>query len=115
MKSLCVALLVVGTASAALADEPDLQELRAIGAQAAPARDAWESCTASVIKGELQSERPAEELAQQALRRCKRREAQLLSVLANRIGDQKAATVISQLRNLHRESLISVIEELRRR
>jgi hypothetical protein len=98
-----------------LADEPDLHELRAIGAQAAPARDAWESCTASVIKGELQSERPAEELAQQALRRCKRREAQLLSVLANRIGDQNAVTAISELRNLHRESLISVIEELRRR
>jgi hypothetical protein len=115
MKSVGVVFLLVGVGSVALADEPDLHELRAIGAQAVPARDAWESCTAAVIKGELPSARPPEELADQALRRCRKREARLLAVLANRIGRQKATTVISQLRTLHRESLMSVIEELRRR
>jgi hypothetical protein len=115
MKSALVVFIVVGVASVALADEPDLQELRAIGAQAVPWRDAWERCTASVVKGELRSERPAEEIAEQALRRCKNREDRLRSVLAKRIGRQKASTVVSVLRTLHRESLVSVVEELRGR
>jgi hypothetical protein len=116
MKSAWVVLLAVGVAPVALADEPpDLEELRAIGAQAVPARDAWEGCTASVVKEALRTERPAEEIADQALRRCKNREDQLLSVVAKRIGRQKASTVLAALRTLHRESLVSVVEELRRR
>ena len=115
MKSSWVLLLAVGVAPVALADEPDLEELRAIGAQAVPARDAWEGCTASVFKEALRTERPAEEIADQALRRCKNREDQLLSVVAKRIGRQKASTVLAALRTLHRESLVSVVEELRRR
>ena len=70
MKSAWVVLLAVGVAPVALADEPDLEELRAIGAQAVPARDAWEGCTASVVKEALRTERPAEAIADQALRRC---------------------------------------------
>ena len=95
MKSAWVVFLVVGVASIALADEPDLEELRAIGAEAVPARDAWERCTASVVKEELRSERSAEEIADQALRRCKNREDRLLSVVVKRIGRHKASGALS--------------------
>jgi hypothetical protein len=114
MKWVGVALLAVGLPCVvARADEPDLGELRTIGARAVPARDAWEKCTASVIRAELGSKTPAEDIAEEALRRCKSREGRLISVLARRIGRQKASTVVAELRNLQRESLISVIEELR--
>ena len=110
-----VALLAVGLSGDARADEPDLGQLRAIGAQAVPARDAWEQCTASVARAELGSKTPAEDVAEKALRRCIDREARLISVLARGIGRQKARTVVGELRNLQRESLISVIEELRQK
>ena len=116
MKSVVgVALLAVGLSGAARADEPDLGELRAIGAQAVPARDAWEQCTASVVRAELGSKAAAEDLAEEALRRYIDREGRLISVLARGIGRQKARTVVGELRNLQRESLISVIEELRQK
>ena len=110
-----VALLAVGLSGDARADEPDLGQLRAIGAQAVPAHDAWEKCTASVVRAELGSKTPAEDVAEEALRRCIDREGRLISVLARGIGRQKARTVVGELRNLQRESLISVIEELRQK
>jgi hypothetical protein len=85
---------------------------RAIGAQAVPAHDAWEKCIASVVRAELGSKTPAEEVAEEALRRCTDREGRLIAVLARGIGRQKARTVVGELRNVQRESLISVIEEL---
>src|SRR5215203_7431151 len=110
-----VALLAVGLSDDARADEPDLGQLRAIGAQAVPARDAWEQCTASIVRAELGSKTPAEDVAEEALRRCIDREGRLISVLARGIGRQKARTVVGELRNLQRESLISVVEELRQK
>jgi hypothetical protein len=110
-----VALLAGGLSGDARADEPDLGQLRAIGAKAVPAHDAWEQCTAAVVRAELGSKTPAEGVAEEALRRCIDREGRLISVLARGIGRQKARTVVGELRNLQRESLISVIEELRQK
>ena len=80
-----------------------------------PARDAWERCTASAVRRELGSGRAAEAIAEKALVGCKAREDRLRAVLAKRIGRQKASTVVTQLRALHRDSLIAVVVELRRR
>jgi hypothetical protein len=113
MKRAWLAFLFVGMTSVAFADEPDLQELRSIGADALPAHDAWERCMALVVRGKLRSERPAGEIAEQALRRCKRSEDRLLSILAKRIGRQKASTVVGVLRDLQRDRLVSAVEELR--
>jgi hypothetical protein len=115
MRLLWSASLLVIVAGVACADEPEPEQLRAIGAQAVPARDAWERCMASIVRKELGSDRAAEALAEQALIRCKAREDRLRAVLATRIGGQKASTVVMQLRELHRDSLVAVIAELRRR
>jgi hypothetical protein len=115
MRLLWSASLLVIVAGVACADEPEPEQLRAIGSQAVPARDAWERCTASLVRKELGSNRAAEAIADQALIRCKVREDRLRAVLAARIGGQKASTVVMQLRDLHRDSLVAVIGELRRR
>ena len=115
MKVLGPAFLLIIVAGVVYADEPDFGQLKAIGTQAAPARDAWERCTASVVRRELSSERAAEVIAEQALALCRAQEGRLRAALARRIGGKKARTVVMLLRTVHRESLASVLNELRRR
>ena len=111
MKWVGVALLAVWLSCViARADEPDLGGNRGSGGACTR-----ENCTASVGRAELGSKTPAEDVAEEALRRCIDREGRLISVLARGIGRQKARTVVGELRNLQRESLISVIEELRQK
>jgi hypothetical protein len=106
--------VVAAAGAVANAAEPEPGQLRAI-IQAMPARDAWERCTAFVVHRELRSDRAAQAIAEKALVRCKAREDRLREVLAGRIGREKASTVVTQLRDLHRDSLVSVVDELRRR
>jgi hypothetical protein len=115
MKKLFIAFTSILFASVAYSDEPDLRELRSIGTQALPSRDAWERCTASMLKRAIHSENAAQGIAESALTRCKGDEARLKHVLARRIGSRRAAAVMTELRRQHRDSLVAVIEMLRRR
>jgi hypothetical protein len=115
MKKLFIAFTSILFASVAYSDEPDLRELRSIGTQALPSRDAWERCTASMLKRAIHSANAAQGIAESALTRCKGDEARLKHVLARRIGSRRAAAVMTELRRQHRDSLVAVIEMLRRR
>jgi hypothetical protein len=108
---LALALLA---ASVAKGDEPERQQKQVVRS-AIPARDAWERCTAAKIQQAETSSGSPEALADQALVSCKRSETRLAAVLARGIGPRRAASIIAQLRKSHRENLLFVIRELRRR
>jgi hypothetical protein len=107
-------VLALLAASVARADEPE-PRLELLVRSAIPARDAWERCTAAKIRQEETSSDSPETLADQALVSCKRSETRLATVLARGIGPRRAASIIAQLRKTHRENLLFVIRELRRR
>src|SRR5215208_116970 len=98
----------------AKADEPADRLLR-VGRSAIPARDAWERCLAAKVRDGRTSSGSAETLADRALASCKKSEARLDAVLARGVGSQQAASIVAQLRHTHRENLILVVHELRRR
>ena len=108
---LALALLA---ATVAKGDEPEPRR-ELVARSAIPARDAWEKCTAAKVRQEETSSDSPETLADQALASCKRSEMRLAAVLARGIGTRRAASIIAQLRKTHRENLLFVIRELRRR
>ena len=95
------------------ADGVDMSMLAVIGSKAAPFRDAWEQCTATVVRGRLESSESAEAVAQRALSSCERQETRLRRVLEASVGRQQARTVIEQLRRVHASSLAAIIDQLR--
>jgi hypothetical protein len=101
-------------ASVAKADEP-ADRLLQVGRSAIPARDVWERCLAAKVRDERTSSGSRETLADRALAWCKKFEARLEAVLARGVGSRQAATIVVQLRHTHRENLILVIRELRRK
>jgi hypothetical protein len=107
-------LSVTISAFCAYADEPDFKKLVEIGSKAKPFRDAWEKCTAAVVRRELQSALIAEAVAQQALKSCHAQETRLRSVLKTRVGDRQARTVVEELRRGHEANLITIVDQLRR-
>jgi len=115
MRILPLAFVLILSVSLTHADEPELDQLIAIGAKAVPARDTWERCTASVVRREINSDRTAASIAERALRRCKAQETSLRAVLRKSVGGRKAAGIVGQLRRVHQESLIAVTDELRRK
>jgi hypothetical protein len=115
MRAVLTGLALLVLVSSAHADEPELRDLLAIGTKALPARDAWERCTASVLRRDIDDNGAAESLAERALRQCRAQESRLRAVLATGIGRRKATTVLKQLQRMHRDNLVSAIEELKRR
>jgi hypothetical protein len=96
--------------AAALADEPD--PFLSV-AEAAPARERWQSCTASVAKEQLSGTRPAAAVADLAFDRCKTRETALRNLLKRRLGAASAERIVEELRSFDRSLLIRIIEKLR--
>src|SRR4051812_3583135 len=107
-------VLVLLAANGTKADEPADRLLR-VGRSAIPARDAWERCLAAKVRDGRTSSGSAETLADRALVWCKKSEARLDAVLARGVGSQKATSIVAQLRHTHRENLILVVRELRRK
>jgi hypothetical protein len=115
MRTVLAGLALLSAVSLAHADEPVLQDLLAIGTKALPARDAWERCTASVVRRDINDGGAAHGLAERALKQCRSQESRLRAVLAAGVGRRKATTVLKQLQRMHRENLVSAINELKRR
>jgi hypothetical protein len=106
-----IALLVV--VPCAQADEADLRRLVEVARGATPLRDAWERCTASIVRQELKSRRTAQQLADHALGRCEAQEKRLRAALARARGAAEGRRVTALLRRIHRSNLIAVIDLLR--
>jgi hypothetical protein len=107
--------LLVLSAGLARADEPELRQLPDIAAQAMPARDIWERCLATSVRPELSSKRKSDDIADLALLKCAQQQKRVQAVLARGIGRKRAETVINELRRMQRDSLMLVVDELRRR
>ena len=99
----------------AFADEPDFKTLLEIGSKAVPFRDAWERCAAAVVERELESDSPAEAIADRAIRGCQRQESRLRAVLARTVGAEQAGTVVEQLRIEYRGTLTGIVDQIRQR
>ena len=105
-----VALILLAIAPA-WADEPI--EPEEIAAAAKPLRDAWDRCLATAVKPRLDSDDPADTIADGALDRCKPREAALRTLLTQRVGPVRAGRILSEARDEIRAGLISTIETLK--
>jgi hypothetical protein len=75
--------------------------------------DQWQVCAASALKGRLQANQPAEQLAEQALDRCRARQDSLDRFLVKRVGERRASNVMALLREKYQSGLIAAITELR--
>jgi hypothetical protein len=75
--------------------------------------DQWQACAASALKGRLQANQPAEQLAEQALDRCRARQSSLDRFLVKRVGQRSASNVMALLREKYQSGLIAAIAELR--
>jgi hypothetical protein len=78
-------------------------------------RDEWMQCTAAAAKADLRSSRPAEDVADAALQRCKAQEQPLARALNRQLGKDGAARVLERVRETDRSNLIRAIEQLRAR
>ena len=76
-------------------------------------RDQWMQCTAAAAKADLRGSRPAEDVADAALQRCRAQEPPLARALSRQLGKAGAERVVEQLRETDRSNLIRAIEELR--
>jgi len=72
-------------------------------------------CTAAAAKADLRSSRPAEDVANAALQRCKAHEQPLTRALNRQLGKDGAARVLERVRETDRSNLIRAIEQLRAR
>jgi hypothetical protein len=97
-------------ASTARADEED--PFLSVS-EAMPLRQRWQDCAAQAVKRHLDSERPAEAVADLAFAACKSREAALANVLGRRLGKAAARRIVTELRNYDRLVLTRIIERLR--
>ncbi|MBO1907977.1 hypothetical protein J4G37_24150 [Microvirga sp. 3-52] len=77
--------------------------------------DQWQNCAATVVKGRLRADQTAEQLAEQALERCRARQNSLNRFLIKRIGATSASNVVEVLRDKYQSGLIVAIAELRAR
>jgi hypothetical protein len=77
--------------------------------------DQWQVCVANFIKGRLQASQKVEQLAKQALHRCRSRQDSLNHFLIKRIGGTSASNVMVLLRERYQSELIVAISELRTR
>ncbi len=75
--------------------------------------DQWQICAATVVKGRLRVDQTAEQLAEQALERCRARQNSLNRFLIKRIGATSASNVVELLREKYQSGLIVAIAELR--
>jgi len=78
-------------------------------------RDEWMQCTAAAAKADLRSARPAEDVADAALQRCKTQEQPLTRALSQQLGKDGATRVLDLVRETDRSNLIRAIEQLRAR
>jgi hypothetical protein len=78
-------------------------------------RDEWMQCTAAAAKADLRSARPAEDVADAALQRCKTQEQPLARALSQQLGKDGATRVLDLVRETDRSNLIRAIEQLRAR
>jgi len=108
--ALSLAILMAPTAP--VADEFD--ELLAIE-EAKPLNDEWQRCAASFARSRLNTNLPAERLAERALNRCSSQAAKLTQFLSERIGEKSARGVIASLREKYSADLAGVITQLRKR
>ncbi|MBS7454773.1 hypothetical protein KHP60_20890 [Microvirga sp. 3-52] len=105
-----VAALIVGFAVQADEFDPLIvyEEARVLN-------DQWQNCAATVVKGRLRADQTAEQLAEQALERCRARQNSLNRFLIKRIGATSASNVVEVLRDKYQSGLIVAIAELRAR
>jgi hypothetical protein len=94
----------------ARADEPDPLLLVA---EAKPARDLWQDCTAAAVKENLASKRSPEAIAALALEHCKAREKAVVGILKKRLGAAQAGRIVADLRAYDTLVLTRIIERLR--
>src|SRR5215207_3894465 len=106
--ALGAALLSLVSVLSVRADEADINTLAEIGSKAAPLRDAWEQCTAAVVRHQLNSTGSAEAVAERALTSCERHQTKLRRALEANVGRQQARTVVEQLRRVHASSLAGI-------
>jgi len=97
-------------ASTARADEED--PFLSVS-EAMPLREGWQACTAQGVRRHLDSEKPAEAVANIALAGCKSRETALANVLGRRLGKAAARRIVTELRNRDGDVLTRIIERLR--
>jgi hypothetical protein len=76
-------------------------------------RDEWMQCAAAAAKADLRSARPAEDVADAALQRCKAQEQPLARALSQQLGKDGADRVLERVRETDRSNLIRAIEQLR--
>jgi hypothetical protein len=78
-------------------------------------QDEWMQCTAAAAKADLRSARPALDVADAALQRCKAKEQPLARALGQQLGQDGADRVLERVREANRSNLIRAIEQLRAR
>jgi len=76
-------------------------------------RDEWMQCTAATAKADLRRARPAEDVADAALQRCKTQEQPLARALSQQLGKDGADRVLERVRETDHSNLIRAIEQFR--
>jgi hypothetical protein len=107
--ALVLALLMPPVASADAPEPLDLPK------EVQRQRDLWLQCTAAAAKAHIRGARPAADIADLALQRCKAQEQALSHVLNRQLGASGAVRVLELVRETDRSNLVRVIEELRAR
>jgi hypothetical protein len=128
MRTLAIVALALLTCVSARADapfppaipKPPSPKTEAPGPAALPSdvqqlRDEWMQCTAAAAKADLRSARPALDVADAALQRCKAKEQPLTRALSQQLGKDGADRVLERVRETDRSNLIRAIEQLRAR
>lgn len=105
-----VAALIVGFTVQADEFDPLIvyEEARALN-------DQWQICAATVVKGRRRADQTAEQLAEQALGRCRAGQERLGRFLIKRIGERSTSNVMALLRERYQSGLIAAIAEMRTR
>jgi hypothetical protein len=107
------AMLLLAVNPAAADEPPPIEVAKAVADRAKPLRDRWEQCAAAAVRADLPSKTPAEDLAEQALTRCKPRETALGQFLTRQVGREQASRVTASVRRMLRINLILVINAFR--
>lgn len=106
---------VVASLFAGPSVEADEFDPLVVYAEARALNDQWQVCAASALKGRLQLDQTAEQLAEQALGQCRARQDRLDRFLLKRVGERSASNVMALLREKYQSGLIAAIAELRTR
>jgi len=76
-------------------------------------RDQWIRCSAAAAKGAVRGDRPADEVAAEALRQCRAQEDALARALRRQLGTESAGRVLDLVRETDRTNLVRAIQEIR--